>query len=153
MTRRKAPIDKGKLKELILKLEKDKKYENRQELYTELANQFDTSITTISNRIKTFGLIDVITTPIGQRGNKLLNLTKTKGPRKNFYTSPDGKKHIAAIKNSTHKSMHPVIDRAAKGSLKAAVKLKCWECSGEQKGEIKHCEIIDCALWPVRPYK
>lgn len=153
MSRKKVEINKLTLQETIQRLEKEKTFTNRQELYAELALVFKTSSTTINNRIKSFNLLDVITTPLGKKGNKLLAAPKHMGPRKNKYDSPEGKRHIKAIKRITAVSMHPTIDRAAKGSLKAAIKMKCWDCSGEQKGEIKNCTVIDCALWPVRPYR
>jgi hypothetical protein len=47
----------------------------------------------------------------------------------------------------------PVVDAAEKGSLTAAVKLKCLDCCNWQTGEIKLCTANDCSLFPHRPYK
>jgi hypothetical protein len=34
-----------------------------------------------------------------------------------------------------------------------AIKAKCWDCSGHQKEEIRHCTMPDCSLFSFRPYK
>ena len=31
-----------------------------------------------------------------------------------------------------------------------AIRKKCIDCSGGQLGEVKHCPITDCTLWPYR---
>jgi len=31
-----------------------------------------------------------------------------------------------------------------------AIRMKCQECSNFQTGEIRHCPITDCALYPFR---
>lgn len=38
-------------------------------------------------------------------------------------------------------------------SLRMAINAKCWECSCEQRSEIRDCSITACPLWPVRPYQ
>lgn len=48
---------------------------------------------------------------------------------------------------------HNVIDLAEKGSLKAAIKLKCLDCTCWQPQEIKKCPIKACSLYPHRPFK
>ncbi len=47
----------------------------------------------------------------------------------------------------------PVVDQAEKGSLRAAIKLNCLECSGYQLVEIKLCVVTSCAMYPHRPYQ
>ena len=34
-----------------------------------------------------------------------------------------------------------------------AIRVKCLQCSGYQREEIKVCSVITCALFPVRPYQ
>lgn len=34
-----------------------------------------------------------------------------------------------------------------------AIKVKCLDCCCGDMTEIKRCEIKDCSLWAVRPYK
>lgn len=38
-------------------------------------------------------------------------------------------------------------------SLRLAINGKCWECSNEQREEIRKCPMIDCTLYHLRPYK
>ena len=34
-----------------------------------------------------------------------------------------------------------------------ALKVKCLECSGWDREEVKKCTVKSCPLWQVRPYK
>lgn len=34
-----------------------------------------------------------------------------------------------------------------------AIRVKCLQCCGYQREEIKVCSVITCALFPVRPYQ
>ena len=47
----------------------------------------------------------------------------------------------------------PLVDQEEKGSLRAAIKLTCLDCSAYQPTEIKQCPIIVCAFFPQRPYQ
>ncbi len=47
----------------------------------------------------------------------------------------------------------PLVAQAEKGSLRAAIKLKCLDCSNYQPSEIKECLITACSLFPHRPYQ
>ncbi len=43
--------------------------------------------------------------------------------------------------------------RANPKSLRLAINAKCYDCTGDNKQEVKMCEITDCSLWPVRPWQ
>ncbi len=45
------------------------------------------------------------------------------------------------------------VEAAQKGSLKALIALKCMECTGGQRTEIKGCSVFKCPLFPVRPFQ
>jgi hypothetical protein len=47
----------------------------------------------------------------------------------------------------------PLIAKVENGSMAAAVKLKCLDCSGWVKAEVRDCVIRECPLYPVRPYQ
>ena len=47
----------------------------------------------------------------------------------------------------------PLIDQAEGGSLTAAVKLMCLDCTCWQRAEIRDCTIARCPLYPHRPYQ
>lgn len=49
--------------------------------------------------------------------------------------------------------LNDLVSKMQGGSLKAAVKLNCLNCSNYQREEIKHCECLECPLWTIRPYK
>lgn len=43
--------------------------------------------------------------------------------------------------------------RAKKGNLRALVGLKCADCSGFERHEIRSCAIRSCPLHALRPYR
>jgi hypothetical protein len=47
----------------------------------------------------------------------------------------------------------PVVEAARKGSIKAAIKLQCLDCSNWQPQEIRECVIESCPMFPHRPYQ
>jgi hypothetical protein len=47
----------------------------------------------------------------------------------------------------------PLVDRVEQGSMTAALKLMCLDCSGWVKPEIRDCVIVECPLFPFRPYQ
>jgi hypothetical protein len=48
---------------------------------------------------------------------------------------------------------HRLVGRVEAGSLRAAVDLKCLDCSDYQIAEVRHCTVIVCPLHSVRPYQ
>jgi hypothetical protein len=48
---------------------------------------------------------------------------------------------------------HRLVDRVEKGSLRAALDLKCLECSAWQPAEVRLCPIEACPLHHRRPYQ
>ena len=43
-------------------------------------------------------------------------------------------------------------------SLRLAINGHCWDCIGagadpHPKSDIRNCAILECTLWPVRPYQ
>lgn len=63
------------------------------------------------------------------------------------------KKVRESIPNRMKETLEKTVKRAENGSLKARTKLMCLNCSNWQKGEVAMCEIEECPLWDVRPYK
>ena len=60
---------------------------------------------------------------------------------------------FAGMRGFVPKRFLPAVDQAEKGSLRAAIKLTCLDCSAYQPGEIKLCPITVCGLFPHRPYQ
>lgn len=46
-----------------------------------------------------------------------------------------------------------LIDAAEEGSVTAALKVKCLDCSGWERKEVRDCTVAGCPLYPVRPYQ
>lgn len=108
-------------------------------------------------KAKTFGTL--IQTPVGQRGRQKgqgpVNVVSRKRKpmadailtdlRLGIPVSEDGK--------NIREKYEPVAKRAASGSLKAAIKLKCLDCCAWKQKEVALCTVTDCSLWNFRPYK
>jgi hypothetical protein len=60
---------------------------------------------------------------------------------------------FAELRAEAPKFALPLIGRAEKGSLAAAVKVKCLQCAAWQTREIRDCTVTGCALYPHRPYQ
>lgn len=57
------------------------------------------------------------------------------------------------LKRQTPTRWLPMVERAEEGSLRAAISLKCLDCTSFQVQEIKDCACVECSLYPHRPYK
>jgi hypothetical protein len=91
-------------------------------------------------------------TPVGLRGRQkgCAPVQRTGSVRKRKRMPLDV---IPILKQDLPESMHKRLDAAANGSLKAAVALKCVDCSGGSKKEVALCSIRDCPLWGFRPFQ
>ena len=47
----------------------------------------------------------------------------------------------------------PIIAQAEQGSLPALIKLKCLDCVCWNRKEVRDCVVIECPLFPIRPYQ
>lgn len=100
-----------------------------------------------------------IQTPVGQRGRVKGQGPVVKGPRKAKQANAD---YLAAMLKDVPSDYHKTVQKAANGSLKAVIKLKCLDCCGFEKGcsnihsakkEVSLCTAVSCANWGYRPYK
>lgn len=95
-------------------------------------------------------------TPVGkrgrQKGQKIDTTRKNKGRNEDNY-----KAMIKSLEMQSGRGIQPSMaktaDRAASGSMKAAIKLKCMDCCGHEKKYVRECSSLDCALWRYRPYQ
>ena|SRR3990167_2259786 len=60
---------------------------------------------------------------------------------------------IEKLKKQYNEKYYKTIDKLVSGSMKAAIKLKCIDCSGHDHQEVKLCALNDCPLYPFRPYR
>jgi hypothetical protein len=89
-------------------------------------------------------------TKAGKRGGGLAGSTVVKQPRK--VKLAKFAKEFAQMNVLYGEAKH-LVEAAQGGSLKAAVKLKCLECSGFQRVEVKECACTVCPLYPFRPFQ
>jgi hypothetical protein len=93
----------------------------------------------------------ILETPLGKRGReKGCGPVGNPGARRRKVMPNDARIALTLV---TPKALHGKVNRAANGSLKAAVALKCLDCSGGSKKEVALCAIKECSLWSFRPYK
>lgn len=135
----------------------DGKFPNRSQLWiavenTEWAKQCNPRPLTAQvamNLAKEFGI--EISTPVGKRGReKGQGPVRTSGPRTRKGIPAD---IVDELKKEFDKSMEKTVIKASKGSLKAAIKLKCLDCCGNVRKEVALCTVTGCSLFSFRPYK
>jgi hypothetical protein len=155
-------IHKNELQNIIKSVEAEHKPATRSKLWelvaqTEYAKTREPRpLTAQVAMIKANELGIEITTPKGERGRKAGQGLPEKarealrGPRKRKTVAPEV---VAKQKKMFAASLHPAVDKAASGSLRAAVKLMCVDCSGGCKKEVALCQIKTCPLWAFRPYQ
>lgn len=96
-------------------------------------------------------------TPVGKKGRqpgvKIANGgRKRKGRNEDNYNAM-----IKSLNMQSERGIAPAMvkaaDKAASGSMKAAIRLKCMDCCGHDKKYVRECTSLDCALWTFRPYQ
>lgn len=167
MSKKPIELNKSTVEQIVAKLEAAKTYPNRNALYKDIVDELvknhgykPFSSATIYLRVKEWNL--ELKTPQGKRGGGL------KGNPEALKNWRESNKNGEGPKSRNVDNTKPLIQFWSKemngkylklaksikrGSLKAAVKLKCLECANFQLEEIKDCQCTDCPLWPVRPYK
>lgn len=163
MSRKTIELDKSLVEKIIADLESKKDYENRSSLYDDVVAELvknhgykPFSSATIYLRVKTWGIEPK--TKGGKRGNLTGNIDALKkwreGGGESTQRKVDDTTPLIQFFTSFEKGKYLKLAKAIKrGSIKAAVKLKCLECANYQIEEIKHCQCFDCPLYPIRPYK
>lgn len=89
-----------------------------------------------------------IGTPIGKRGEGLGRVAGTKVERKRIPLDL-----VENLGRGVPAKFAKKVAKAANGSLKSAIALKCLECSNWEMKEVSNCNIKGCSLFPFRPYK
>lgn len=166
MAKQKLELNKKEFQAIVDKLEKDNTFESPSHLWIAVENtdwakkQKPRPLTAAVayQRYKAMGI--VIKTKAGKRGRKAgqgmpAGSRKTKGGRaekmKFYEPSFDGMR--ISLPLVMEKRFAGTVEKAKKGSLKAAITLKCLDCTCYQPVEVKKCTVNDCALYPHRPWK
>lgn len=154
MGRTKVNVNKNELLSVINDLESKCTFSSLSDLYkaveaSEWARKHNPPLTSsvILLRINEYKIPTKTT-----KGKKFLASIDSKPIADKKLTS-ETKEWIAAIRGRMDKKFHKLILKAANGSKKARIKLKCLDCSGETISEIKNCKLMTCGIWLDRPYQ
>jgi hypothetical protein len=153
--RKAIPVEPHELQNVIIVAESNGGgFASRSQLWkavaeTDWAKKIKLSAQVAMLKAKAFNL--TIKTPLGKKGKSpgdgpVPNAGKRTSKRIPLDVVQEMKKEFIS-------SLHGKIDRAAKGSMKAAIALKCIECSGGYKKEVALCRLKTCPLWSFRPYQ
>lgn len=156
--RKALPVSMAILLKVIEELEEKQSFSSRSALFaavaeTPYAKSVGLSAQTAMLRIKNAGADAQLKTPLGKRGR-----SPGEGMPANAVSKGRKRKRmpltiVAGLSHAMGPSFTSLVNKAAKGSLRAAATLKCIDCSGGSKGEVAKCEIRECPLWFFRPYK
>jgi hypothetical protein len=153
--RKAIPVDKILFQKIVTDLENRFGFANRSKLWSAVASTGWAKSIGLSPQVamlKAQVLNLTLKTPVGQRGRRKGDdfPAVANRQRKRRGIPPE---QVTVLKKIYDSSLCSKIDRAARGSMKAAIALKCIDCCGGQKKEVALCEVTDCVLWNFRPYK
>lgn len=160
MARTKLEINKEEFQDIVANLESESTFENPSALWkavseTDWAQNLKPRPLTAAVAYQRAKEMEIkYETKPGKRGRQKGEGFPSSGPRK-----PRAKKMedfaltFEGLRKKTPKRWQKTVDRAEKGSLRAALTLFCLECVGYEVVEIKKCSCIDCPIFPHRPYK
>jgi ribosomal protein L44E len=162
MGRRTILVDKIKLQNIINRLEEEQEFTTQGQLCEAAAEKYTAqegikiTSSVVYLRIKEFGI--EIKTKSGKRGrgglpNRGNNEIKRISRKEKFQANPTIQIALAKINKATPERFRPMAERIRKGSMKAALQLKCLDCSDYSTTEVKRCGCNDCPLWVFRPYQ
>lgn len=57
------------------------------------------------------------------------------------------------LERNTPERFQPLVEKIREGSMSAAVKLNCLECSGYITAEVRLCQVKQCPMYAFRPYQ
>lgn len=157
-----AAVDMAQLKKSVVDAEKGGPLENRSALFTVVATSYNAATgqncsgATLQQLVNKQGW--ELITPKGKPGGRKPGQVITRRPRsEKLAADPVYADSIKAMRRTVPLDMLPrlekTLERAEKGSLTARIKLKCLDCCNMQPIEVKLCSIMDCSLWPIRPYR
>ena len=166
-------FDVTKMAEIISTLESASQFTSRDALYKSVVKEYQDrklpeydKLTPILvyQRVKKANL--QVKTPMGKRGNA--NLGKNRVAGQPHVISPANEEHFKILRSYVFKEGYgkpgqlntpahtrylKLVTRIRQGSIRAAVNLKCLDCSNYQREEIKNCQCLDCPLFSIRPYQ
>jgi len=161
MGRIKVAVNRVDLLQQIKSVESKSNFSTRNDLAnavadTDWAKHNGITAPVVISRIKEFSLDGEIATKKGKRGRQK-GVVLSKEHKAKLLAGRKNKDFVclnyAELKRSFSSSKAGLIDRVAKGSLRAAIKAQCLSCCNEDTNEIRHCTVVNCPLYSFRPYK
>lgn len=156
MGKKKIPVKKSELEAVINELEANNTYSAESHLFaavaeTEWAKRQKITAPVVYLRVREYKI--QLKTQVGKRG---MMPKGVRPPRQKSLLTRAQKfakyAHIfAAMLKEYPRQLHVKINRIRKGSMKAAIAVKCLDCSGFYGREVKWCPCKTCALWVFRP--
>lgn len=121
-------------------------YTAQTQVYIDVAKLLGVKTSTLKTKIKEFG-ITLATTKgvIGVKGVKAVSNKQSIAVR---YA-----KTFAEMRREFPAEYHHFIDKAEKGSKRAAIACKCIDCMCFQREEVRLCTSFGCSNFPHRPFK
>jgi hypothetical protein len=164
MAKTATPVNEGQMKTAIALVEKDGPLGNLSVLYDAVAAEYKKLVPDQDREVTAsvvLGWIKKNEYPVktqpGKRGGGLQPGHRPTGTRTSradkFAKNPEVTKHFERIRKNVPENYLPLVEKAAGGSITAAVKLKCLDCTAFQREEIRGCKVGCCSLWPVRPFQ
>lgn len=158
MARKEIVINKSELQNEINRLEKSTTFPTLSHLWKALEetawarNYTPKGLKSATLYVKAKSLGITTKTQPGKKGrSKGEKVTGVRTPRREKLKK--FKENFQQMRKQFPKTYLPLVDAAENGSMKAAVKLKCLDCSANQPKEVKMCNIESCPLFPFRPYQ
>lgn len=166
MARTTTPVNKDKLIAAITEAEANGPLSNHAALWVAVADIYNkTEETKISHsvvnlRVKEWNL--PVKTQAGRRGRtsmteeqkQKMHESRTSTPRKSRSEKmAKFTKTFVAWEKNFPPQYAKLIEKAKKGSMKAAIKLNCLGCCAFVAKEIAKCSCFGCGLYPFRPYQ
>ena len=162
MARTKIPVDAAKLQETVSGLEANRTFVNQSALFqavaeTEWAKGLKLTPAVIYLRVREFKT--TCKTLPGKKGG-VMTQERIDAMRAGRGTRQPRSEKMKGFADSFEKMRKafpakslPIIEKAEQGSLRAAIKLMCLDCSGQQAVEVRNCVCPGCPLFPHRPYQ
>lgn len=159
MAKTKLEINKNELQKLVTELEAKQVFANPSHLWkaveaSDWAKGLQPRPLTASvayARAKELGII--FKTIPGKKGGGNPNLgSAPRGPRvPRSQKMKKFSKTFSLMRKEVPEQYQYLIEKVEKGSMKAALKMKCLDCSAWDMSEVRNCVCTGCPLFPYRP--
>lgn len=172
MARTSTPVDRKKMEAAINKAEENGPLSNHNALWNAAADIYNStagipqsvSFSVVGSRAKEWGLLEKIKTKAGKRGRQGPLSPEQKEAMQKARAEGGGRKPRAEklkafakdfeeLRSVTPVQFHGDIEKMIAGSMSAAVRRKCMDCSENKSLDVKLCTVGGrCPLFAFRPH-